>query len=248
MKLKRLMDSYCANVGKKVEAIIFLFNGYRIAPDSTPNDLGMEDEDEIVALNQAPLRLQGHAYKRNTGNRSTMATQQKERMRQQLAKNDKSRQMANLNETTERCKPIFRAIIQLIQQPELICAHHMFKSPHQYVSQLLHELKPPCQFESGSAEKDAERAQRNFLTGMSTNSTKHSFKPCSQCASLMITQMFHTPEFCVMINTRSPGTVHAALTKWIGLPSLYSHLGRYLYSKTRLFRFNFTSSPLSIKN
>merc|ERR1711933_558302 len=49
-KLKKLMDAYCARVGKEAGSIRFLFDGDRIAPDSTPNDLGMEDEDEIDAM------------------------------------------------------------------------------------------------------------------------------------------------------------------------------------------------------
>ena len=47
MKLKKLMDAYCARVGKEAWSIRFLFDGDLIAPDSTPKDLGMEDEDEI---------------------------------------------------------------------------------------------------------------------------------------------------------------------------------------------------------
>ena len=49
-KLKKLMDAYCARVGKEAGSIRFLFDGDRIAPDSTPNDLNMEDEDEIDAM------------------------------------------------------------------------------------------------------------------------------------------------------------------------------------------------------
>eukprot|EP01084_Bolivina_argentea_P105258 188435_1 len=49
-KLKKLMDAYCARVGKEPGSIRFLFDGDRIAPESTPLDLGMEDEDEIDAM------------------------------------------------------------------------------------------------------------------------------------------------------------------------------------------------------
>eukprot|EP01084_Bolivina_argentea_P232537 391917_1 len=49
-KLKKLMDAYCARVGKEAGSIRFLFDGDRIAPDSTPNELNMEDEDEIDAM------------------------------------------------------------------------------------------------------------------------------------------------------------------------------------------------------
>ena len=44
------MDAYCARVGKEAGSIRFLFDGDRIAPDSTPNELNMEDEDEIDAM------------------------------------------------------------------------------------------------------------------------------------------------------------------------------------------------------
>ena len=44
------MDAYCARVGKEAGSIRFLFDGDRIAPDATPNELGMEDEDEIDAM------------------------------------------------------------------------------------------------------------------------------------------------------------------------------------------------------
>eukprot|EP00485_Elphidium_margaritaceum_P003638 CAMPEP_0202700810 /NCGR_PEP_ID=MMETSP1385-20130828/13972_1 /ASSEMBLY_ACC=CAM_ASM_000861 /TAXON_ID=933848 /ORGANISM="Elphidium margaritaceum" /LENGTH=109 /DNA_ID=CAMNT_0049358081 /DNA_START=149 /DNA_END=478 /DNA_ORIENTATION=- len=49
-KLKKLMDAYCARVGKEAGSIRFLFDGERIAQDATPNDLNMEDEDEIDAM------------------------------------------------------------------------------------------------------------------------------------------------------------------------------------------------------
>merc|ERR1719192_3298665 len=38
-KLKKLMDAYRARVGKEAGSIRFRFDGDRIAPDSTPNDL-----------------------------------------------------------------------------------------------------------------------------------------------------------------------------------------------------------------
>lgn len=49
-KLKKLMDAYCSRVAKEPGSIRFLFDGDRIAPDSTPQQLGMEDEDEIDAM------------------------------------------------------------------------------------------------------------------------------------------------------------------------------------------------------
>ena len=49
-KLKKLMDAYCARVGKEAGSIRFLFDGDRIQEDATPDQLGMEDEDEIDAM------------------------------------------------------------------------------------------------------------------------------------------------------------------------------------------------------
>lgn len=49
-KLKKLMDAYCARVGKEPGSVRFLFDGERIQPDATPEQLEMEDEDEIDAM------------------------------------------------------------------------------------------------------------------------------------------------------------------------------------------------------
>lgn len=54
-KLKKLMDAYCARVGKEAGSIRFLFDGDRIAPNNTPALLGMEDEDEIDAMVEVML-------------------------------------------------------------------------------------------------------------------------------------------------------------------------------------------------
>merc|ERR1712083_867942 len=47
---KKLMDAYCSRVGKEPGSIRFLFDGERIQPNSTPEQLEMEDEDEIDAM------------------------------------------------------------------------------------------------------------------------------------------------------------------------------------------------------
>uniref|UniRef100_A0A7S2TZU2 Ubiquitin-like domain-containing protein n=1 Tax=Lotharella oceanica TaxID=641309 RepID=A0A7S2TZU2_9EUKA len=49
---KRLMEAYCAKVGADKNSVRFLFDGERIDADSTPADLGMENEDEIDAMVQ----------------------------------------------------------------------------------------------------------------------------------------------------------------------------------------------------
>ena len=49
-QLKKLMDAYCSRVGKEPGSIRFLFDGERIQPTSTPENLEMEDEDEIDAM------------------------------------------------------------------------------------------------------------------------------------------------------------------------------------------------------
>ena len=49
-KLSKLMQLYCAHVGKGYASFRFLFDGDRIAPDSTPNDLDMTFEDQIDVM------------------------------------------------------------------------------------------------------------------------------------------------------------------------------------------------------
>merc|ERR1712137_580527 len=48
--LKKLMNAYCNRVGKEINTVRFLFDGERIQPESTPNYLDIEDEDEIDAM------------------------------------------------------------------------------------------------------------------------------------------------------------------------------------------------------
>lgn len=49
-KLSKLMNAYCNRVGKELSAVRFLFDGERLQPDATPEQLDMEDEDEIDAM------------------------------------------------------------------------------------------------------------------------------------------------------------------------------------------------------
>merc|ERR1712216_147912 len=48
--LKKLMDAYCTRQAVAPDSIAFLFDGKRIQPTQTPNELEMEDEDEIDAM------------------------------------------------------------------------------------------------------------------------------------------------------------------------------------------------------
>jgi len=49
-QLGKLMNAYCNRVGKDPTTVRFLFDGERIQPESTPEQLDMEDEDEIDAM------------------------------------------------------------------------------------------------------------------------------------------------------------------------------------------------------
>jgi len=46
----KVMSAYCKKVGADQESVRFLFDGQRVRPDQTPEDLDMEDEDEIDAM------------------------------------------------------------------------------------------------------------------------------------------------------------------------------------------------------
>jgi len=48
----KVMNAYCKKVGADPEQVRFLFDGQRLRQDQTPQDLGMEDEDEIDAMVQ----------------------------------------------------------------------------------------------------------------------------------------------------------------------------------------------------
>eukprot|EP00494_Astrolonche_serrata_P027054 UN27317 len=49
-QLNKLMSAYCSRVGKELGTVRFLFDGERIQPEATPEQLDMEDEDEIDAM------------------------------------------------------------------------------------------------------------------------------------------------------------------------------------------------------
>jgi small ubiquitin-related modifier len=49
-QLGKLMNAYCSRVGKDPSTVRFLFDGERIQPEATPEQLDMEDEDEIDAM------------------------------------------------------------------------------------------------------------------------------------------------------------------------------------------------------
>lgn len=48
--LKKLMSAYCDRQSVDVESIAFLFDGRRLRGDQTPDELEMEDGDEIDAM------------------------------------------------------------------------------------------------------------------------------------------------------------------------------------------------------
>ncbi|CAO3571239.1 unnamed protein product [Mortierella alpina] len=49
-QLKKLMDAYCERQGKTAASVRFLYDGERIQPTNTPNELEMEDGDSIDVM------------------------------------------------------------------------------------------------------------------------------------------------------------------------------------------------------
>jgi Ubiquitin-like protein (sentrin) len=49
-QLKKLMDAYCSRNGVSPSTVRFLFDGVRIQENNTPNDLNLEDNDQIDAM------------------------------------------------------------------------------------------------------------------------------------------------------------------------------------------------------
>lgn len=49
-QLKKLMDAYCSRNGVNPTTVRFLFDGQRILETSTPNDLRLEENDQIDAM------------------------------------------------------------------------------------------------------------------------------------------------------------------------------------------------------
>jgi len=48
--LKKLMTAYCDRQSVDLGSIAFLFDGQRLRPDQSPEELDMEDGDEIDAM------------------------------------------------------------------------------------------------------------------------------------------------------------------------------------------------------
>ncbi|RUS16778.1 ubiquitin-related domain-containing protein [Endogone sp. FLAS-F59071] len=49
-QLKKLMEAYCDRQGKTTNSVRFLYDGIRIQPTNTPNELEMEDGDSIDVM------------------------------------------------------------------------------------------------------------------------------------------------------------------------------------------------------
>ncbi|KAI8989482.1 ubiquitin-related domain-containing protein [Pilobolus umbonatus] len=49
-QLRKLMDAYCERQGKAPGSIRFLYDGARVLPYETPNELHMEDGDSIDVM------------------------------------------------------------------------------------------------------------------------------------------------------------------------------------------------------
>ncbi|CAG8619158.1 6463_t:CDS:2 [Acaulospora colombiana] len=49
-QLKKLMDAYCERQGKSINSVRFLYDGERVQPHNTPNELEMEDGDAIDVM------------------------------------------------------------------------------------------------------------------------------------------------------------------------------------------------------
>ncbi|BAO37694.1 Ubiquitin-like protein SMT3 [Kluyveromyces marxianus] len=47
--LKRLMEAFAKRQGKEIESLRFLYDGVRVLPDQTPEELDMDDNDIIEA-------------------------------------------------------------------------------------------------------------------------------------------------------------------------------------------------------
>ncbi|KAK4762258.1 hypothetical protein SAY87_030142 [Trapa incisa] len=49
-QLKKLMNAYCDRQSVEMNSIVFLFDGRRLRAEQTPDELEMEDGDEIDAM------------------------------------------------------------------------------------------------------------------------------------------------------------------------------------------------------
>ena len=50
MALKKLMEKYCERINILLSSANFVFEGEKIYPHQTPEDLNMQNEDEIQVL------------------------------------------------------------------------------------------------------------------------------------------------------------------------------------------------------
>lgn len=50
--MRKLMEAYCSRQAVSMSAIRFLYDGERVQPDSTPDKMGMEDDEIIDAVLQ----------------------------------------------------------------------------------------------------------------------------------------------------------------------------------------------------
>ncbi|KAG2198903.1 ubiquitin-related domain-containing protein [Mucor mucedo] len=49
-QLRKLMDAYCERQGKQPGSVRFLYDGTRVLPQDTPNELDMDDGDSIDVM------------------------------------------------------------------------------------------------------------------------------------------------------------------------------------------------------
>lgn len=49
-QLRKLMSAYCDRQSTDMNSIVFLFDGCRLRAEQTPDELAMEDGDEIDAM------------------------------------------------------------------------------------------------------------------------------------------------------------------------------------------------------
>ncbi|XP_071703457.1 small ubiquitin-related modifier 1-like [Rutidosis leptorrhynchoides] len=49
-QFRRLMNAYCDKTSQERNSLVFLFDGSLIRPDQTPDELDMENKDEIEAM------------------------------------------------------------------------------------------------------------------------------------------------------------------------------------------------------
>ncbi|XP_019088435.1 PREDICTED: putative small ubiquitin-related modifier 8 [Camelina sativa] len=50
VEVRKMMQAYSDKVGKQISTFRFLFDGTRIKFNQTPNEIGLEEEDEIEAF------------------------------------------------------------------------------------------------------------------------------------------------------------------------------------------------------